>query len=280
MGLFTADSAYAVGLAVQKRAAGIHDLEFDGPVDGTLSLAELRTLLPWLLAQPRAAANTDFWTQFGALITYSDIERIRDDLVELDVTPLIRANTGRWALNLAYLGLALPVSLDPEDQPARPAWSFAGGRLGTDLGEERLQLAKNGQLVGSRPGSSAARWVDVVPALSGYRLSGVALQGLRRSVTIDAERSDDIRRDVEEVAASLDDEYLVTSLRVRVPAVEGDGVAEIEVDFGAGVVKSGGPGASINDMVHAVGQILKYRAPFSSEDLEVLLTPGSLDDRS
>ena len=145
--------------------------------------------------------------------------------------------------------------------------------LGADVGDERIQLAKNGQLVGSRPGSSAARWDDVVPALSGYRLSGVALQGLRRSVAIDAERSDDIRRDVEEITASLDDEYLVTHLRVRVPAPAGEGVAEIEVDFGAGVVKSTGAGASINDMVYALGRILKYRTPFPAAVFDALAPP-------
>lgn len=245
-------------------------------VDGTLSLAELRTLLPWLLAQPRAAANTAFWTQFGALISYADIERVRDDLGTLDVAPLVRANTDRWALNWGYLGLALPVSLDTASdggqEAVQPTWSFAGGRLGADVGDERIQLAKNGQLVGSRPGSSAARWEDVVPALSGYRLSGVALQGLRRSVTIDAERSEDIRRDVEEITASLDDEYLVTHLRVRVPVPAGEGVAEIEVDFGAGVVKSTGSGASINDMVYALGRVLKYRAPFPAAAFDALLT--------
>jgi hypothetical protein len=243
-------------------------------VDGTLSLAELRTLLPWLLVQPRAASNTNFWTQLGTLVPYADIERIREDLIGLDLTPLVRANSGQWALNWGYLGLALPDALGPNDSANRPKWSFAGGRLGADVGEERIQLAKNGQLVGSRPGSSAARWLDVVPALSGYRLSGVALQGFRRSVTIDAERSDDIRRDVEDVAASLDDEYLVTSLRIRVPAVDSDGVAEIEVDFGAGVVKSTGSGASINDMVYALGRILKYRTPFAQADLNALLTQG------
>lgn len=192
----------------------------------------------------------------------------------LRTTPLVRANSGQWSLNWGYLGLALPVALDSDDPANQPRWSFAGGRLGADVGEERIQLAKNGQLVGSRPGSSAARWLDVVPALSGYRLSGVALQGLRRSVTIDAEGSDDIRRDVEDVAASLDDEYLVTSLRIRVPSVDRDGVAEIEVDFGAGVVKSTGSGASINDMVFALGRILKHRNPFAQADLDALLTRG------
>lgn len=262
-------TAQLIDLAMTDDAGSDLDLS---AVNGTLSLAELRTLLPWLLAQPQAASNTNFWTQLGTLVPYADIERIREDLLGLDLTPLVRANTSRWALNWGYLGLALPVSLDPQDPANRPRWSFDGGRLGADVGEERIQLAKNGQLVGSRPGSSAARWLDVVPALSGYRLSGVALQGLRRSVTIDAERSDDIRRDVEDVAASLDDEYLVTSLRIRVPAVNSDDTAEIEVDFGAGVVKSTGSGASINDMVYALGRILKYRTPFTQGALNALLT--------
>lgn len=239
-------------------------------LSGKLSLAELRSLLPWLLAQPKAASNRAFWRELGQMMTFGDLERIRDSLGTLDLTPLIKANSDVWTVNWSYLGLSTPRDNSSEDQLHPSLWSFTGGRLCADVGEERLQFAKNGQLVGSRPASSAARWADVADSLTAYRLSGVALQGIRRSVSIDAGRSDDIRRDIEEVTASLDDEYFVTHVRMRVPAPgKNEGTSEIEVDFGAGVVKSS-EGASIQSLLSVLGRVLKYRNPLPPEIIEEL----------
>ncbi|WP_432561483.1 hypothetical protein [Kineococcus sp. SYSU DK003] len=265
---FSADAALRITRTARliDRALGqegsVGDLAGE-PISGRLSLAELRSLLPWLLSQPRAVENRGFWRELGGLMDFSDLERMRNDLGALDVTPLIRANSDVWLAKWAYLGLAVPTT--EQIERAQPLWSFAGGRLGVDIGDERLHLASNGTGLGSRPSSSAARWEDVAGQLESFRLSGVTLQGIRRSVAIEAGQTDDIRRDVDEVTTSLDDQYHLTRVRVSIPpATDGHEAAEIEVDFGGQVAKSTG-GASIQSIFSVVGKILKFRDPIPEE---------------
>jgi hypothetical protein len=272
---FTEDAALRISRSAQLIALAMGEvstaaIELQLTDSGHLSLAEMRTLLPWLLAQSRARSNPTFWQHIGRLMSFQDLERIRDDLGTTDLTPLILANSETWGANWAYLGLAIPRSEDASDSRIS-YWSFAGGRLGIDVGEERILIAKNGQLVTGRPSSSAAQWNDVAQSLSDYRLSGVSLQGIRRSVSVDAEQSDDVRRDIDEVANSLEDNYVITKARVRVAGV-GDNAeqsAEVDIDFGASLLKSNQL-ASISDLVGIVGKVLKYRNPFSIHDIDEL----------
>ncbi|MEB0004162.1 hypothetical protein QN357_14615 [Cryobacterium sp. RTC2.1] len=230
-------------------------------IGGKLSLAELRHLLPWLLNQPRAMGNGRFWAYVGGMMTFADLEKIRENLDGIDVSPLIRANARRWSAKRAYLGLATPVEGDETYLTRSDHWSFSKGALGIDIGESRLLLADDSKLIHARGGSSSATWIDIKDSLKGLKLARVELHGIRRSVTINAEQSDDVSGDVDEVTDSLDDDYFVGEVAVRF-AAPGDepGNRDVDVQFGKGLV-SGSKGAALADLVQLATTVLKFRAP-------------------
>lgn len=227
-------------------------------VTGHFSLAEMKHLLPWLLQQaPHDKA--ELWRHLGGLMSFADVESMRGELGDLDVSPLIWANLDRWEANWAYLGLAIPDDEEGDQQVRRPFWSFGRRALGIDVGGQRIYVARNGQLIKGRESSSSATWDAVAGPLGGYRLASVALRGIRRSVTVDAEQSPDVRGDVDEVAASLEDQYFVTHATVRVPAPgDKEGTSDIDVDFGASLLHSRG-GASIGHLARVAAGVLNYR---------------------
>ncbi|WP_316317561.1 hypothetical protein [Clavibacter michiganensis] len=83
---------------------------------GTLSAAELRLLLPWLLQQPSNEVNAAIWSYIGGLFSFSDLEVIRDDIAGLNLSPLIKANASRWFAKRAYIGFVIAES-DDTDAP-------------------------------------------------------------------------------------------------------------------------------------------------------------------
>ncbi|TFC94398.1 hypothetical protein E3T28_15220 [Cryobacterium sinapicolor] len=241
-------------------------------IGGKLSLAELRHLLPWLLNQPRAIANDRFWAYVGGMMSFADLEKIRENLEGVDVSPLIRANARRWSAKRAYLGLSTPVEGDETYLLRSNHWSFSTGALGIDIGESRLLLADNGKLIHARGGSSSATWLDIKDSLKGLKLARVELHGIRRSVTINAEQSDDVSGDVDEVTESLDDDYFVGEVAVRFSA-PGDepGSRDVDVLFGKSLV-SGSKGAALADLVHLATSVLKFRAPLTDDQRLALIS--------
>lgn len=266
-------TASLIALALSARGQALHAAL--AALGGKLSIAEIRVLLPWLIVQPRAAENLEFWRHIGALMTFKELEGLRHELEGLDLTPLIRANADQWSAKWAYLGLATP---RPDGEPPSGSyWSFDGRCLGLDLGTERILIALNGQLIKARESSSSATWELLRGPLEGHRLSGVSLRGIRRSVTVDAEQSPDVRGDVEDVTASLEDHYFVTHATVRVPAAGGrDGLTDVRIDFGGGVVRAQ-EGASILDLTRIAGQVLKYRAPATAAQLTAIVGSDEFD---
>lgn len=241
-------------------------------IGGRLSLAELRTLIPWLLSQAQSAANTDFWGHVGTLMTFKDLEDIRGEIKSIDVTPLVRANAEHWEAHWAYLGLARPTEGDKVDAQRAPHWSFENGRLGVDVGPHRILVAQNGQLIKGREGTSSARWEDLRQSLAGRRLAAVSLQGIHRSVTVSAEQSPDVRSDVEDVVASLEDQYFITAATVRALAPgDREGTTDLKVDFHSATIHAPG-GASIRDLAEMSGTVLAHQRPIPPDTLASLLT--------
>ncbi|MDV7246239.1 MULTISPECIES: hypothetical protein [Rhodococcus] len=284
---FVEDAAARITRTAQLIELAMHatsdDLRADSSlVGGKLSLAELRHLLPWLLTQPEAIRNAAFWRYVGTLMSFDDLERIRDDLSNLDVTPLITANAANWEANWAYLGVSKPqrsdeaglaTTTDPGGQSS-DYWSFDSGRLGLNIGEQRILVARNGQLIRARDNRSSASWEDLRGPLANYRLARVALHGIRRSITVDAEQSPDVRGDVEEVATSLEDRYYVTEATVRIPSeAAAEGMSSLLVDFGGSTVHTR-TGASIRELATTAAQVLNYHSPqLFTQVTETLGTP-------
>jgi hypothetical protein len=240
-------------------------------IRGRMSTAELRHLLPWLLKQDRARQNVPFWRHVGSMLDLESLERLRDDLDGLDVSPIVSANSDRWEAKWGYAGLSVGDFDDDGSLPAEPRWAFEGGRLGVSFGSLRILIAWNGQFIKARDGSSSALWEHIRQPLANYQLTGVSLSGIRRSVSVDAQQSPDVRGDVDEIVNSLEDNYFVSRVSVRARRAEGiDGAADVEVNLGGGVVHAL-PGASVRTLVEVASQVLNYRAPVRIDVLEKAL---------
>lgn len=241
-------------------------------IGGKLSVAELRHLVPWLLGQEAAVANSEFWRHLGDYVSFAELENIRADLADLDLTPLVVANADRWSAKWAYVGLATPVEGDETYDLRSNYWSFRNGAaLGIDFGEERLSLACNGQLASKgRDSTSSATWERIRDSVSTDRLARIDLRGITRSVILNAERSPDIRADIQKVTDSLDDTYTVKELGIRAEAPDDEGSTEIEVKFDNALVIASA-GASISDLTRISLQVLNYRAPASEQVVDSLL---------
>lgn len=274
---FTEDAAARI-----RRTAQLIDLAMSGEssgegpeesalVGGKLSTAELRHLVPWLLRQPRAVKNYAFWAQLGEYVSFADLENIRSDLADLDLTPLITANSRRWSAKRAYIGVSVPVVGDDTYEARSRYWSFRGASaIGIDIGEQRLSLAHNGQLLKGRGSTAVATWENIEEAVAGDRLSRIDLRGITRSVILTAERSPDIRADVQEVTSRLDDSYTVSELAIRTSAPDAEGSVDVEVDFDKAIT-SASSGASIADLSRVALQVMNYRSPVGTEALRDIL---------
>lgn len=266
-------TAQLIGLALDPEFAIPGDGEI-GFIGGKLSIAELRHLVPWLLRQEAAVSNQRFWRHLGDYVTFAELEGIRADLADLDITPLIAGNADRWSAKWAYVGLSVPVEGDETFSLRSDFWSFKGGAaLGIDIGDQRLSLAHNGQLASrGRGGTSSATWDSIRTAVSSDRLARIDLRGITRSVILHAERSPDIRADIEKVTDSLDDSYTVNEVVVRALAPGEEGSTEIEVNFDSAIVTASS-GAAITDLARVALQVMNYQAPATDEVVAALFTP-------
>ena len=140
-----------------------------------------------------------------------------------------------------------------------------------DLGAQRILLAQNGQLVKARGGSSSATWDAISRPLAGQRIASVALHGIRRSVTVNAEQSPDVRGDVDDVTEPLEDQYFVSHVAVRTLAPgDTEGTTDVRVDFGGSIVHAPA-GSSLKDLATITARILNYRDPASPEQMVSIL---------
>lgn len=273
-------TAQLIALALNPEFS-VRDGEESPLIGGKLSIAELRHLVPWLLGQDTAVANTQFWRHLGDYVTFAELENIRADLADMDLTPLVKANAGRWSARWAYVGIASPVEGDESYELRSDYWSFRnGGALGIDIDEQRLSLAHNGQLASKgRDGTSSATWDRIKDAITSDRLARIDLRGITRSVILNAERSPDIRSDIQKVTDSLDDSYTVNEVVLRAKAPGEDGTTEIEVKFDNALVIAT-TGASIADLARVSLQVLNYRAPATDEVVKALFDESAPGENS
>jgi hypothetical protein len=250
-------SRAATLLALAGRSEWSHDSENEDLFSGSLSDGELRSILPWILKE-QPSATSGFWRKFGAMFTFGDLEKLYSELKGYDLTELLEANKATWAAKRAYAGLFVDEE-DPADEftgMQGDRWSFHGRTIGKTLPRlgSRVHIAYSGTKLSGRGASTSTTWEVVEPALMAYRLVRVELKGLRRSVTVNAEESDDIRLDISEIANSLEDTYYVQSVTVRTAAVD-EGTVDTQIDFGRSLAVSNGD-SSVEDLTRAVRDIL------------------------
>lgn len=221
---------------------------------GRLSAAEVSALLPWLLEDPQARSNRRFWKLFGQMFSFSDLERMRDAVGQLDLTPLVTANAKTWFARRAAFQVH---SLDPDKEEPESKWSFVNGVLGINFNDTRLVLAQKGTSIKARSVEFTPSWARLLPLLEDFSLSGVSLKGIQRSIVLSAEQNPDIRADVEEITQSLGDSYFVDQVTLRAPAPE-EGTVDVNVRFDEDIVVAAGD-SRLQDLVAMALRLLSYQ---------------------
>lgn len=261
---FQSDAANRIGRAAQLLAmasspAWTTAMEDNDLFRGQLSDGELRTLLPWVL-KSGLTPEPRFWQKLGSMFSLTDLEKLHAELGGFDLSALVEANKKTWAATRAYVGLHIDEEGEAADQAG--AWSFFGRVLGKSMPEvgSRIHVAYKGTKLPGRGSATSTTWEHLEPALLAYRLIRVELKGLRRSVTVNAEESDDIRQDISEIASSLEDTYFVQSVTVRTDSTD-EGTVDTQIDFGKSLAVSTGD-AVLGDLTQAVQDLLiRGRSP-------------------
>ena len=180
-------------------------------ITGRLSRAEIREVLPWLLRDELGTNERHFWRNLGERLDFATLELEIDALRELDLSPLMEPNLGIFTAARAYAGLF------PEGNESSEAagWRVVGTTIARHVGQVAVKFTAVGTKLKATGSHSEPRWSDVVDLFGGRRLDSVSLRGITRSISINAEQSDDIRADVRRVTSSLDDSYFVTDIVAR-----------------------------------------------------------------
>ncbi|MFF5182263.1 hypothetical protein ACFY30_00530 [Streptomyces sp. NPDC000345] len=181
-------------------------------VDGRLSEAELRVVLPYLLGRSDVTADPLYWAHIGSMLSLESLEAIADDLVGVDLTRLVEPNLGRWLATRAALGFNVQ---EDSGSSSAPRWEIRARMLNMIAGHYRIMLTADGRRIKGREESRPARWDRIRDQLNEFHLSGVTLQGLNRRVRVTGERDADVYRDVQSITANIHDSFHVPMVELR-----------------------------------------------------------------
>jgi len=272
-------TAELVGMALGVEAVAEDRSEDDSDAQGgRLSASEVAAILPWLLEQDAATSNASFWRHLGGLFDLAILEEVSTALGSQDVSALIRANMDVWVARRAYLGLAVSPE-ENEEAPSRRGWHFRGGLLAFEAGNHRVTFSTDGRSLPGRDSSRVPRWNGIRSAVEAYRLEAVNLRGITRSVAINAEESDDVLEDADHVAASLNEEFFVPELTLRVHGGPPDRVAsDVSIRFARSLAVAD-QGATIEALTHAVLEVVSFADPVASDEVSRVLAAAESDPR-
>lgn len=226
-------------------------------IRGSLSEAELLVVLPYLLSRDDVTDDPRYWAYVGEMVSLKRLEDMSDRLVGLDLTRLVTPNLAAWSAARAGVGFNVDSA---EDGPAinTDGWRIHGRMLALVAGAWIIHLTNDRRKLSGRKDSPAAQWTDLADPLSRFSLTAVTLQGLMRRIRLEAERSDNVYRDVETITSNLDDTF-------RVPVVEvldtNDPVgAVVTADFTRMITEARGT-ASASMLVRVARELLAQARP-------------------
>ena len=195
---------------------------------GRLSEAELLVVLPYLLSRVDVTNDPRYWSYVGEMVSLKRLEEMAERLAGLDLTRLVEPNLSTWTAARASAGLNVEID-DENTMVAATGWRMHGRMLALIVGPWIMHLTSDRRKLSGRKDSMSARWDDLAEPLSRFALNAVTLQGLIRRVRVQAERSDDVYRDVDTITSNLDDTFRVPDVEVLVPGGQQDAV--ISADF-------------------------------------------------
>ncbi len=168
-------------------------------VTGRLSEAELIVVLPYLLSRSDVTDDPRYWAYVGEMISLKRLEEMADRLVGLDLTRLVTPNLSRWSAARASAGFNVDPT-EPDSSPALPGWRIHARMLAQVTGAWIIHVTSDRRKLTGRKDTAPAHWNDLAEPLSRFALNAVNLQGLIRRVRVEAERSDDVYRDVNTIS--------------------------------------------------------------------------------
>lgn len=287
--MFAPDAALRLQRSAELLRLGLSTEVIDGiaGASGELSEVELRVLIPYLLVDETARANTRLWHYIGSMMSLERLEELGDALSETDLTPLVVPNLETWTAKRAQLvinssydedstdaisarmlqtaGFEMEEEYEPEGLNGGHSFWFISNRLLTaDAGPWRLFIASDARRLKGRTDSIAANWDDISPLISRFALDSVDLRGLSRRIYVGTEGTGDVGSDVARIRSSIDDSYQVTKVHVRRPD-DDESLGSLNVDFTEMTVTAGRGGAPIASLVRAAellarGQQLDFSA--------------------
>ncbi|PRB66808.1 hypothetical protein [Arthrobacter sp. MYb213] len=249
--------------------------DFDKKIDSieliadSLDLEEIEWVLPSLLTSHNQLPP-EVWSRIGNLFELRDLERLSDSLEGLDLTDLIEANLESWSARRAYSGLWTPdsdqVQLFSDSEEPKSYWAFLGTVLSKCLPatSRRISIAWDPKKLKRAPSTSSRTWDQTTSTIKDRALLEVNLQGIQRSVSINALQSTDIRADVTGITNSVEDKYLVNSVVLGLKNVEEE-VIRADVDLGGAMIVADNE-VKLSELLEATSTIFADRKPSETDD--------------
>ncbi|MCB8914010.1 hypothetical protein KUG88_28325 [Rhodococcus rhodochrous] len=277
-GIYAEDGAYQIGRVgrILQAAGTSMSIQSQLELEGRLSESDIRIVLPYLLRRPDVSDNLEFWSAISRLVDLESLENVIE-LEGLDITRLVNPDSLKsWSACRAEL--ALNNDFDEEfDSADVTRWSIRAGKLSAITGPWNLVFASTDKR--KLKGASDAReanWDDIARIARALIVESASLRGITRRLSVGAEESSNVVRDVDEITRALEDNYRVRKLDVRTPGSESDSV--IDVDFKKMLATVHGSGAPLGELGTVALLLLGHRYQVSPGWLEVEL-PDEVGDK-
>jgi hypothetical protein len=288
--MFAPDAAFRLRRSAELLQFGLDSEAADAVSEssGQLSDVELRILVPYLLADATARANSRLWSHIGSMMSLGKLEDLADALAGVDVSALVRPNLQAWTAKRAVLALNSQYD-DPEDtggddlgptgsEPGEieqrdPFWYVSNRIVSADVGPWRLLVSTDARRLKGRRDSTAANWDAISALMSGFTLDSVDLRGVSRRIYVGAEGNGDVSSDVARIRDTIEDSFEVTDVQVR-RIGDDESLGSLNVDFTEMTVTAKHGEASIASLIKAAGLLGHRRPPDFSMIEEADLNPG------
>lgn len=260
--LFLSDAAARLQRAARLLAMGStgdlsllrrNDTEAPSLRAGKLSSAEIGILLPYLLGRPGITEDQAYWSYVGSMLTIDLLEEMAHDLTGLDLTPLVAPNLPNWQ--------AIRSSVSPDSRTYDPnagfmseyRWHFDARMLSIVVDGRRIHVTANGRRLRAQDKADPVSWDEISEHLRGLRLSSVLLSGIQRQVRVSSEANTDVFNDVQAIRQSMEDDFQVPQVTIRVHAEDPD--TDVTVNFLAMLI-SADKAVSAADLVEIARKLL------------------------
>ena len=235
-----------------------------------LAEAELSIVLPFLLRQADSLVDSPVWRGIGSGLSLKTIESLAPSLTGFNLNPLIGPIVGslRGARSALFVN---PDEITDEEKDEREVnWLMRGGRLSANLHRWSFWVATDSRKIKGRDDGPDARWDELSELLTKFDVLQVDLHGLSRRLSVANADPSSVREDVASIRSSIDDDFHVTSLRVREPGSSDEAYKGVTVEFGSATTTGDG---TISLHLDAA-RLLSVRRPLEDEWVGVLKNSG------